>query len=552
VTEFELDPEDLKRLKAQAEQHLANEQQTHRNDGQESADMSGAPLPNERKEGNEPTSRVDNLPSGKSFNYGAPRRWAELVYSPSNRVGIHFGSYVLSFVGVILPLVVVNLLYGEMANLRASDRIQEYAAAAYWIKLPLVVASIVIAIFLLTYSKRLRAPNALTVMEHETRAPILLLRAFQDDNAPVQNSAPLGDWRQIASRFGVDRSISFEEMLYDLFSNCGPVIAIGRPNEQLPPLGSARFWVRNDRTDRWKEVVEMLLFEAKRTILIMGHLPGRKGLTWEAEKVLSLSTPEKAVLVMPPINEEEAKNRWESYRELPNVQLPPFQGGELAAGFSPDRGCQVVRLANKKRERDEAAYREAFRVPARSRFRAVLVVSLLIVVWGFGPVSMLLPAIQLLREKPKRACAAEMLRSIALDTDKDSAKLQEFGIYVAPVTDEQAIWHGLHEGNGLIACYVAEDSPAAKAGLQSHDVLIALDGQPIPKDRNEFTRMLDKQSQNRPAGHVPQFTYARGMWPHNWRIWLALAAVPLCAFAFAVCVFRRYRRNQVVGVLDFR
>jgi hypothetical protein len=157
---------------------------------------------------------------------------------------------------------------------------------------------------------------------------------------------------------------TFEEFLHERLSRCGPVIAIGRPDEQAQPLGAPRFWVSNDK---WQPVVEELLSESQYVIMVMGNLdalrqripppgpgtpPGSPsssgplavdGLTWEVRKVFGLRDLVKVIFLMPPVVENEACQRWEQYRELSRYRLPPYQGGELGAVFTADGRCWVLR-----------------------------------------------------------------------------------------------------------------------------------------------------------------------------------------------------------------
>jgi hypothetical protein len=49
----------------------------------------------------------------------------------------------------------------------------------------------------------------------------------------------------------------------------------------------------------------------------------------------------------------------------------------------------------------------------------------------------------------------------------------------------------LPKGQGLVLEDVAADSPAARAGLKSHDILLELNGKPVPNNPDEFAKQLD-------------------------------------------------------------
>jgi hypothetical protein len=208
------------------------------------------------------------------------------------------------------------------------------------------------AIFLVDlydWARRLGAVGALLALRHDPRRPILLLRAFDDDNLPIESdSRTAPSWMLSAPR-----RVMFEEVVYDLFAKRGPVVAIGRPGERLAPLGAARFWISDDH---WQQAVDELLQECQFVVMILGRLGGRAGLTWEADRVLRAGSLEKAVLLVPPVAQSEAAARWREYREFSDGKLPAYEGGELVATFDRFGNCEVLRSSGK---RDEAAYRHA-------------------------------------------------------------------------------------------------------------------------------------------------------------------------------------------------
>ena len=84
-------------------------------------------------------------------------------------------------------------------------------------------------------AKKHLAPSAATARSRDNRPPILLLRSFRDDETRVL----LSGWS--ASPWGTNTTL--EELVVDCLAGHGPVVAIGRPGEALPPLGAAREYV---------------------------------------------------------------------------------------------------------------------------------------------------------------------------------------------------------------------------------------------------------------------------------------------------------------------
>jgi hypothetical protein len=284
---------------------------------------------------------------------GASRlNWAELVSDTRHTLPVRLGSYLISLTAQVLGLA-VWLCYGAGYQGRG-------ILSGVWKPMGDLVARC--SLYLAEYARRVRAPSAREVAERDERRPILLLRAFLDDYVAVDDS----DAEKPFTPFGPTTKVTFEEMLAELFSRCGPVIALGRPGERVPPLGAARLWVSDER---WQQGVNELLSDAQLVIMVMGNLENRNGLRWEAEQVLQMMSkyPRKVLLVVPPVEEGEVYDRWEQYRQLSRGQMPIYEGGEIAARFAIDGSAEVARIPEtgvlvKGYTRDAAAYRTAIRV----------------------------------------------------------------------------------------------------------------------------------------------------------------------------------------------
>jgi membrane-associated protease RseP (regulator of RpoE activity) len=64
------------------------------------------------------------------------------------------------------------------------------------------------------------------------------------------------------------------------------------------------------------------------------------------------------------------------------------------------------------------------------------------------------------------------------------------GAQVEPVSAEVADQLDLPKGQGLMVRNVVPDSPAAKAGLKAHDVILEIDGKKVPNNIGELARLL--------------------------------------------------------------
>ena len=145
------------------------------------------------------------------------------------------------------------------------------------------------------------------VLLRDTRPPILYLRSFTEDCRLAANHNPLRVGHVFTVSFWRDRrKLSFEEVLCRGLQRVGPVIAIGRPREQLPLLGAAREYVSDGE---WQDEVRLLLRTARFTCLVVGET---FSLGWECNEVIRLAGPQSLLLVLPPGARDSL---WESFRE---------------------------------------------------------------------------------------------------------------------------------------------------------------------------------------------------------------------------------------------
>ena len=104
--------------------------------------------------------------------------------------------------------------------------------------------------------------------------PVLYLRSFEDD----------------ATTSAFKGALTEEENLVRALAHIGPVVAIGKPGEELPLAGASRFYVPDDC---WQERVAELVGRARLVVIRTGLSPG---LMWELRTVLKLSEPSRVLL----------------------------------------------------------------------------------------------------------------------------------------------------------------------------------------------------------------------------------------------------------------
>ena len=135
--------------------------------------------------------------------------------------------------------------------------------------------------WLLTWSRCLRARGTLSGLRTDLRKPVVYLRSFVADARFFERRMEILSWL-----LGQSTS-TYEQSLAKAVAILGPLIAIGKPDEKLPPSGAARLYVGNDR---WKDVVEQLVALAQFVILRVGQT---EGFLWELQHVVSTCDPRK-------------------------------------------------------------------------------------------------------------------------------------------------------------------------------------------------------------------------------------------------------------------
>jgi hypothetical protein len=160
--------------------------------------------------------------------------------------------------------------------------------------------------FLHQHGERHLAPSADEVMSDDPRPPILYLRSFEDENV------------DLGSVSGVEGTLA------QVMDEVGPFVAVGRPGDQLPPLGASRSYRRD--VD-WQSYVVGLLDRAALVILLAGRT---QGLAWELRQCAQRITPERLVVLVP--NTRASYDAFQATAQAAGIPLtlPPFPEAETA------------------------------------------------------------------------------------------------------------------------------------------------------------------------------------------------------------------------------
>jgi len=134
--------------------------------------------------------------------------------------------------------------------------------------------------------KQYAAVSSRMKLAKNTAAPVLYLRAFHRD------VNFLGSVLQyLFLPFSITAK-NAEQEIADAVAPVGPLIALGRPDDRLPPPGAHRVYLR---PNNWRESVERLMFEAALVIIQIDK--GGEGLQWELAKVREVVLPERAIFL---------------------------------------------------------------------------------------------------------------------------------------------------------------------------------------------------------------------------------------------------------------
>jgi hypothetical protein len=170
---------------------------------------------------------------------------------------------------------------------------------------------------LLLYSRWAQGnqPQAWEVMARDTRKPVLYLRPFKTDEYEFTvHEGSKGEVRRLRA----------EALLLEPFEILGPLVAIGRPGEDMPPWGgAARQYVGDD----WQSIFRVLLDRAQLAVLFAGTTGNFQ---WELGQVFHHEPFVPTILLLP------AGQHWKSKASL-RSSFTAATGIELPEGVNTAR-----------------------------------------------------------------------------------------------------------------------------------------------------------------------------------------------------------------------
>ena len=261
---------------------------------------------------------------------------------------IYFGLAITCFLialGPWLVTLVAFLLHIKLSGAFAT--IRDWLAPS-WLNLVLILVCVISGLNFLVRAKRYGARSSMSARTLDSRRPILLLRSFQDDMTPLERTNDQNAWMRSAL---VPSRWTLEETIEQLLGVHGPVIAIGRPGEALPPAGVAREYVSNNY---WQERVRDLIGQAQAIVVVLGDT---EGLKFEYQTLVNMDAYSKMILVFPPHKPEKLASIWHRFVEVAVPEGSAFTADvsrALTAHFTVDGATNIITC---QRHNDEDSYR---------------------------------------------------------------------------------------------------------------------------------------------------------------------------------------------------
>ena len=177
---------------------------------------------------------------------------------------------------------------------------------AFLISIPLTpfvgAVPLFIGYLLLRKGKKYSVEGGEVIMKNDNRSPVLYLRSFNDE---VEDRSMTKYAKSISISNKKDLAVTVppigfreQDALGYVFRKVGPYIALGKPGEKIPELGSSKIYVPNES---WQTTIRDF-FEKSR--LIIFRAGKTEGLKWELKELVQSVKPQKIVMILPVKDED--------------------------------------------------------------------------------------------------------------------------------------------------------------------------------------------------------------------------------------------------------
>ena len=211
-----------------------------------------------------------------------------------------------------------NTQPGQRKRSAAAYRVLGYALALAGVPMFLsaVLTPVGMALFAASYwsfrrARKHAAVLADDVLAKDTRAPILYLRSFDDEEQDNHPSAILNARHTNIAGSTPAWAPREQDALAAVLARIGPYVAIGKPGELLPELGAARTYVSDAA---WQAKIQEWLERAHLVILRAG---ATQGLRWELSELVRRIDPRRVLVILP-----TSPEHYSAFTKWANVVLP--------------------------------------------------------------------------------------------------------------------------------------------------------------------------------------------------------------------------------------
>src|SRR5262245_58368307 len=147
---------------------------------------------------------------------------------------------------------------------------------------------------------------------------ILYLRSFGSDDTRRPTAV-----EELLGAHLTDEQMLVKNLTKRLWCGQVRVLAVGRPGEELPPLGCTRYCFSNEE---WKDEVSDLLHKASAVLLRPGITPA---VLWETEKLLSCLPPQRVYVLVPSADDQYELWRDKTANIFPHPLPKASEAGDL-------------------------------------------------------------------------------------------------------------------------------------------------------------------------------------------------------------------------------
>lgn len=206
-----------------------------------------------------------------------------------------------------------------------------FSLISFYFPVPLGIAFLILGIVFLRDARRRFVKSSKKELDTPSSKIVLYLRSFEDDDLRQEHSV----WDELFDPLSLVATPTAEERLERHLRRLGTVVAVGRPNERLPPIGAARLYV--DDLD-WQVLVEDLIHRADLVVIQSGE---SVGLSWELQTIIMLKEPNAVVVFLESELRKRAGDRAANYRSYRNWAWRHFPLGVPKAA----EGSNLIRFS---------------------------------------------------------------------------------------------------------------------------------------------------------------------------------------------------------------